>query len=79
MNNPFAIECARQLERMPEIATEKDCARRVNILYRRLYGREPMAEEVSLAREFTGGGMEANRWVRYAQGLLMTNEFAFLD
>jgi hypothetical protein len=78
MNNPFVIECARHLVQSPEIAREKDCARRVQLLYRRLYGRMPTAEEVSLAREFTGG-METIRWVRYAQGLLMANEFVFLD
>jgi hypothetical protein len=78
MNNPFVIECARQLVQLPEVAAEKDCARRVEHLYRRLYGRAATAEEVSLARAFTGG-MEVDRWVRYAQGLLMANEFAFVD
>jgi hypothetical protein len=79
MNNPFVLDCARALVRMPEIAAEKDCARRVDRLYRRLYGRGPTADEVDLAREFTGGRMESPRWARYAQGLLMTNEFAFVD
>ncbi len=79
MNNPFTIECARHLMQMPEIESEKDCSRRVEYLYRRLYGRGPTADEVSLAREFTASGMEPNRWVRYAQGLLMANEFVFLD
>ena len=79
MNNPFVIACARQLVQLPEIAVEKDCARRVERLYRRLYGRAPTAEEVRLGRTFTGGGVETIRWVRYAQGLLMVNEFAFMD
>jgi hypothetical protein len=79
MNNPFAIECARHLVQLPEIAAEKDCARRVDRLYRRLFGRGATAEEMILAREFTGGGMDAGRWMRYAQGLMMTNEFVFLD
>jgi hypothetical protein len=79
MNNPFVLECARALVQLPEIAAENDCARRVDRLYRRLYGRGATADEVSLAREFTGGEMETLRWVRYVQGLLMTNEFAFVD
>jgi hypothetical protein len=78
MNHPFVLECARQLVRNPEIATERDCARRVERLYLRLYGRAPTAEEVRLAHEFTVG-MEEKHWVRYAQGLLMANEFSFLD
>jgi hypothetical protein len=79
MNNPFVIDCARRLAQSPEVAAEKDCARRVEYLYRRLYGRRPTADELQLAREFTGGSMEPARWVRYAQGLLMANEFVFLD
>jgi hypothetical protein len=78
MNNPFVIECARQLVQSPEIAAEKACAARVERLYRRLYGRMPTSEEVDLARAFTGG-METTHWARYAQGLLMANEFAFVD
>ncbi len=79
MNNPFVIACARQLVQLPEVAAEKDCSRRVERLYRRLYGRAPMAEELNLAHEFTGGGIETNSWVRYAQGLLMANDFVFVD
>jgi hypothetical protein len=78
MNNPFSRACAEQLVQLPEIAAEKDAARRVAFLYRRLYGREPTAEEVSLAHAFTGE-MESSRWLRYAQGLLLANEFVFLD
>jgi hypothetical protein len=79
MNNPFVFDSARELVQLPEVAAETDCARRVDRLYRRLFGRGATADEVSLAREFTGGSMETLRWVRYAQGLLMTNEFAFVD
>jgi hypothetical protein len=79
MNNPFVIACAQQLMQLPEIAAEKDCGRRVERLYRRLYGRAPTAEEVNLARAFTGSGVETIRWARYAQGLLMANEFVFVD
>jgi hypothetical protein len=79
MNNPFVLDCARALVQLPEIAAEKDCDRRVDRLYRRLYGRDATVQEVRLGREFTDGGMETLRWVRYAQGLLMTNEFAFVD
>jgi hypothetical protein len=79
MNNPFVIACARQLVQLPEIAAEKDCGHRVERLYRRLYGRAPTAEEVILAEAFTGGGVETIRWERYAQGLLLANEFVFLD
>jgi hypothetical protein len=79
MNNPFVIASAQQLVQLPEIAAEKDCGRRVEHLYRRLYGRAPTADEVNLAEAFTGGGVDSIRWARYAQGLLMANEFVFVD
>jgi hypothetical protein len=79
MNHPFVIECARQLLQHAEIITAKDCASRVEKIYRRLYGRRPTEEEVDLARAFTGGRMDAALWGRYAQGLMMANEFVFVD
>jgi mono/diheme cytochrome c family protein len=79
MNNPFVLESARALVQRPEVAGEKDRGRRVGRLYRLLYGRAPTAEEVSLAQEFVGPTDDGTAWARYAQGLLLANEFAFID
>jgi hypothetical protein len=79
LNHPFVLECARQVVGRPELAAEKDFGRKVTALYRLLYGRAPAAAEVSLAREFLGGAVESPGWVRYAQGLLLANEFVFVD
>ncbi len=79
LNHPFVLECARQVASRPELAGEKDFGRKVTTLYRLLYGRVPTAAEVGLAREFLGGAVEGPGWARYAQGLLMANEFAFVD
>jgi hypothetical protein len=80
MNNPFVIECARGLLHRPNVAGEKDLARRVARLYQLLYGREPAAEEVALAREFLAAGSgSAVAWERYGQALLLANEFVFVD
>jgi hypothetical protein len=78
MNNPFVIECARGLVARPEVAAEKDLSRRVRRLYRLVYGREPAAQEVTLAQEFLSGGSPAT-WERYAQALVLANEFVFID
>jgi hypothetical protein len=79
MNNPFAIECARHLVRRPEVAAEHDAAGKIGRLYRLLYGRGPTAEELSLAREYLGGSPTPVAWERYAQALLLANEFVFID
>jgi hypothetical protein len=52
--------------------------KRVARLYGLCYGRAPTAEEVALAKEFLGEG-KAPAWERYAQALLVSNEFAFVD
>jgi hypothetical protein len=78
MNHSFAIECARRLVRRPDIAAGKDVAGKVTRLYRVLYGRVPKAEELRLAEEYLGAGDDV-AWERYAQALLMSNEFAFVD
>jgi hypothetical protein len=78
MNNPFVLECARGMVQRPEVAAEKDVARRVGRMYRVMYGRAPAAEEVALAREFLAvPGLDP--WQRYAQALLLANEFVFVD
>ena len=39
MNHPFAIDCAAALQKRPEVAADGDLGRRVERLYRILYGR----------------------------------------
>ena len=59
---------------------ETDVARRVALLYRLVYGRQPAADETELAREYldqTKG--TAASWERYAQALFLANEFVFVD
>jgi Protein of unknown function (DUF1553)/Protein of unknown function (DUF1549) len=78
MNHPFSIECARRLVRRPDVVAEKEIAAKVTRLYRVLYGRAPKAEELRLAEEYLGAGGDV-AWDRYAQALLMANEFVFVD
>src|SRR5262249_44154366 len=44
MNNPFVLESARRLTQRPEIAAEKDTAKRLGRMYRLLYSRLPTVE-----------------------------------
>jgi hypothetical protein len=80
MNHPFVLEAARKLVRRPEVPSEKDFPRRVDRLYRLLYGRAPSAGELALAREYLGENLEGARaWEQYAQALMLANEFVFVD
>ena len=52
MNSPFAAEQARRLVARPEVAAERQPARRIEMLYRVIHGRAPSAAEVALGLGF---------------------------
>ena len=79
MNNLFALDCARRLLHRPDVISYKELIPRVDRLYRLLFGRPASAEELSLARAYLGQTAAAAVWERYAQALLLTNEFLFVD
>ncbi len=83
MNNPFVIEQAKRLGALPELA-EGLPEERVNRLYRRLFSRAPSTGETTLGIGFVqsqerSGTSGMSPWEEYAQVLLLTNEFAFVD
>ena len=88
MNSPFIIEQAKALAGQPEIAAEKDAAKKIHRLYRRALGRDADESEVLLGRAFVAAS-EASRasgtpspldsWSQFAQVLLLTNELMFVD
>ena len=78
MNHPFVQECAKNLLRRPDVATEKVHAKRVDRVFQLLYARMPREEELALAREFLGNADEA-AWARLVHAMLQTNEFDFVD
>jgi hypothetical protein len=77
MNHPFTLAAAKGLAGRVDVAGVAEPSVRVERLYGILYGRRPGAEERALAVIFAAdpeGG-----WDRFAQALLMSNEFAFVD
>jgi len=89
MNHPLISELARGLARRPEVNSLRDPAARVAILHRLVYGRPATDEEIALGCDFiaqdTAAGLarpdpgSPTSWDRYAQALLLTNEFLFVD
>ncbi|MBI4585882.1 MAG: DUF1553 domain-containing protein, partial [Planctomycetes bacterium] len=84
MNSPFAFEQAKRLAARPEAAAKEKPEERIGALYRLALGRAPAEEEVELGLKFlksepAAGEAKLSPWERYAQVLLMSNEFSFLD
>jgi hypothetical protein len=94
LNSPFVVEQARALVRRPGFTALKSPSEQVQYLYRRLYGRRADREEMKLGLRFLaaartpprkGGRVDPKAapplspWEKYAQVLLLANEFAFVD
>jgi hypothetical protein len=91
MNSPLVVDAARRLMARPEVAAAREPEQRIRMLYCLVYGREPRAAEVRLGREFIES-VEREPAIKgppesaplgacetYAQGLLLSNEFLFVD
>jgi hypothetical protein len=87
MNSPFAIEQARAIAGLPAVAAADDDQQRVQAMYRAVLARLPSPQELAVAQQFVGSVGEAgsdqesrlDRWEQFAQLLLLTNEFMFVD
>jgi hypothetical protein len=83
MNSPLVLDGVRQLVRRPE-AGGTTPAERVRVLVRLVLGRPAAAEEVDLGCRFVAAaaaepGDALGPWEAYAQALLLSNEFLYVD
>jgi hypothetical protein len=86
LNSPFMQHQARALARRLTADPAESDSSRIGRAFQLLFNRDPSAAEMSLALEFLGDGARASnrpdgqgRWELYAQALLGTNEFTFVD
>jgi hypothetical protein len=89
MNSPFAMDQARHLMMRKEIAATNEPEKKIRQIYRVLYSREPSADEIAMGMQFIadekakGPAMPPRGaltpWEKYAQVLLASNEFVFID
>ncbi|MBC8353547.1 MAG: PSD1 domain-containing protein [Planctomycetes bacterium] len=78
MNNPFTADAARGLAKLlANSATEAKS--QIIQAHEVLFGREPTVEELESAVEFIGAESGEATLSVYLHGLLMTNEFSFVD
>jgi hypothetical protein len=90
MNSPFVVQQAERMAARSEVVSTTDTIERIRRMYRLVYSREPTPAELALAQQYlaappaAAGGKpnpedKLTPWQRYAQALLMTNEFVYID
>jgi hypothetical protein len=83
MNSPFVIEQAQALAARKEVASASSDAEKIAALYRFVFARPPSEAETQVALEFVQSAAATESpvgpWEQYAQLLLLTNEFTFVD
>jgi len=86
MNSPFVVEQARKLLHRPDVESRTTHAERIAYLYQVLFGRDASVDEVILGERFLQTvSISPNEketltpWEKYAQVLLLANDFAFVD
>lgn len=80
MNNSFMQESAKTLMALPAVASAESADGKLDRVYARLFGRAATEGEHELARRYLESEAGSkSRWELLAQGLLMTNEFTFID
>jgi hypothetical protein len=82
MNSPFTEREAKLVVAREDVAKAADTEARIQYIYRLLFGREPNADELKLGKRFVENAPEEKAmgpWDRYAQVLLESNEFVFVD
>ena len=84
MNSPFVVEQARRLAARPDVQGQNDPTLRIQRLYRHALRRQASDDELQLALRFietaaTGDATKLDAWEQFAQVLLLSNEFLFVD
>jgi cytochrome c553 len=81
LNSAFMERRARALAGRLTANPDEATADRIGRAYSLLFGRPATGREVRLALDFLAGSDDSTptRWERYAQALLGSNEFTFLD
>jgi len=93
MNSPTLLRYAENLIQVAGLEKIESDRERVRALYRQVFSRDATSDEEKLALDFIGGeepvisgdavpeprGFPEEVWLRYAQALLLSNEFLFVD
>jgi hypothetical protein len=79
MNSEFAAEAARRFAGRPDVTSLASQDERMERMWLLAFARRPTETEKRRALEFLGAERAAEQWEQLAQGLIMANEFIFID
>jgi hypothetical protein len=89
MNSPFVIEQVRHFLQRSDVTAQTQDEAKINRMYQLAYGRSAETDEIALGMRFLAEARKSNEaksestplppWEQYAQVLLLSNEFAFVD
>jgi hypothetical protein len=80
MNAPLVLRAANDLLARPEVAAQTDDMTKIARLYRIVFGRAATSDEIAWAQDFLSQAAQRSAaWQQLAQGLLLANEFVFID
>lgn len=79
MNGPMVREAAIRTLALKEIQPVTSTNEKILALYRVLWQRLPSESERKIACHYLGTKPDQDRWIDFVHGLMMTNEFAFVD
>jgi hypothetical protein len=80
MNSPFVIEQAGAIVKRAEVSAASEPAERIKRLYALMFGRQPTDDETTMGTQFVAADNNPDEnWQRYAQALMVSNEFVFVD
>ncbi len=78
LNSTFVMERAKALSQRLSAGSNRDDASKIRGAYRILFGRQPSRAELQLGLDYLKRGRD-DAWPRYAQALLNSNEFLFVN
>jgi mono/diheme cytochrome c family protein len=85
MNSPPVLEQAQSLAARTEVAAASTPEQKITALYQLLYQRAPTAQDLTIGQQFIQAAQadadaaKLTPWEQYAQLLMLTNEFLFVD
>ncbi|HET6423574.1 MAG TPA: DUF1553 domain-containing protein, partial [Planctomycetaceae bacterium] len=79
LNGPLLLQAAERIWQRRELQQAADRSRRIDALCHCLYARAATPQEQTLFANFLGDRDDPAKWLRLIHGLLLTNEFGFLD
>jgi mono/diheme cytochrome c family protein len=89
MNGPFVVEQARYFVQRPEVTAQAKDKEKIKTMYKIAFGRAAVADEIALGLRFLAETSKSDKtkqaalplssWQQYAQVLLLSNEFTFVD